>query len=72
MKDTDHHDRFLVRQINDQVVVKLRDDEPADLRVTRCRLAKAASQLTMLGKKVSVFRMVRRTRSAAAGLLPAI
>ncbi len=52
MKDTDNHDRFLIRLLKDQVVVKLRHDEPADLRVTRRGLADAPAEFPMLGEQV--------------------
>ena len=52
MKDSDHHDGLLEWLVENQIVAKLRDDEPADLRVTRRGLADSSPKFAMLGEQV--------------------
>src|SRR5262245_35990557 len=52
MKDTDHHDCFLIRLIENQVIAESWHNEPADLRVARNCLADASPKFTMLGQKI--------------------
>ena len=52
MKNTNNHDRFLKRLVKNQVVVKSRNNKPADLRVTRSGIADAPSQFPMLCEKI--------------------
>src|ERR1035438_2325819 len=72
MKNTNNHDRLLKRLVEDQIIAKLRHDEPADLRVTHGGIADTPPQFRMLARKSEVLRMVCRTRSATSGLSAAM
>ena len=53
MKNADNHDSFQKRLVKNQVVVKFRNNEPADLRVTRKSIANAPSKFGILREKIS-------------------
>ena len=53
VKNANNHDGILERLVKDQIITKLRHDEPTDLRVARGGLADTPSQFRMMDEKIS-------------------